>query len=303
MASDATAWLEVGEERGRLHRFLHMMKTLRQNRITLFGAIVIFLFIISAIFAPLIAPHDPIAMRMDATLSRPSLVHPLGTDELGRDLLSRIIHGARISLTVGIGAVLMAVGLGTLAGLVSGYYGGAWDALIMRSLDVVWAFPATLLALIFVAIHGASIYMVALVIGIAFTPRFARIARGSTLAEKEKDYIMAARAVGIKNGKILLRHILPNILAPISVVGGMGIAWAILIEASLSFLGLGTKPPTPSWGLMLSAGRKFMRIYPGLSIFPGLAIMLAVFGFNAFSDGLRDLLDPKLQGRREIRNV
>lgn len=303
MAIDATAWLEAGEERGRLHRFLHMMKTLRQNRITLFGAIVIFLFIISAIFAPLIAPHDPIAMRMDATLSRPSLVHPLGTDELGRDLLSRIIHGARISLTVGIGAVLMAVGLGTMAGLASGYYGGAWDALIMRSLDVVWAFPATLLALIFVAIHGASIYMVALVIGIAFTPRFARIARGSTLAEKEKDYIMAARAVGIKNGKILLRHILPNILAPISVVGGMGIAWAILIEASLSFLGLGTKPPTPSWGLMLSAGRKFMRIYPGLSIFPGLAIMLAVFGFNAFSDGLRDLLDPKLQGRREIRNV
>lgn len=280
-----------------------MMKVLRNSKMAIFGALVIFILILSAILAPLVAPYDPFGIRLDATLTSPSLAHPLGTDEFGRDLLSRIIYGARISLVVGIGAVLMAVVLGTSAGLVSGYYGGIWDTLIMRTLDVAWAFPATLLALIFAAIHGASIYMVALVIGIAFTPRFARIVRGSTLAEKEKDYIMAARAVGIKDKKILFRHILPNTLAPILVVGAMGVAWAILIEASLSFLGLGTKPPSPSWGLMLSAGRKFMRTYPGLSIFPGLAIMLVVFGFNALGDGLRDLLDPKLQSRHVIRNV
>ena len=267
----------------------------RRHRLGLFGAIIVIILFILALFAPLIAPSNPRKVDLSNTLAPLSLKNPLGTDHLGRDLLSRIIYGTRIALIVGIGSVAIAAFFGGIAGIIAGYFGRATDAAIMRFLDVVWAFPPILLALALVAVRGASLSTVVFSIGIVGIPGHARIVRSSVLSIKEKTYIMAAKASGISHWRILINHILPNILAPVIVVSTLSIAITIMIEATLSYLGLGMQPPNDSWGLMISEGQKYLRTYPYLSLFPGIMIMIIVFAFNVFGDGLRDAWDPKLK--------
>jgi peptide/nickel transport system permease protein len=277
---------------GALREFYRRFK---KHRLGLTGAIIVFILFLVALFAPLIAPSDPQRVDLGNTLAPLSFKHPLGTDHLGRDLLSRVIYGTRIALIVGIGSVAIAAFFGGLAGLCAGYFGKATDATVMRSLDVVWAFPPILLALALVAVRGASLSTVVFSIAIVGIPGHARIVRGSVLSIKEKTYIMAARASGISHRRILINHILPNVLAPVIVVSTLSIATSIMIEATLSFLGLGMQPPNDSWGLMISEGQKYLRTYPYYSLFPGLMIMIIVFAFNVFGDGLRDAWDPKLK--------
>ena len=234
-------------------------------------------------------------MDFESILLKPSLKHLFGTDHLGRDLLSRILFGARVSLMVGIGAVGVSCIIGGICGLVAGYFGRVVDIVIMRILDVVWAFPAVVLALALVAIRGASLSAVIFAIGIVGIPSYARIVRSSVLSVKQKDYIMAARASGIGDIRIIFSHVLPNVLAPVIVVATLGTGTAIMIESILSYLGLGMQPPASSWGLMISDGQRFIRTFIYYSLFPGLMIMLTVFSLNVFGDGLRDALDPKLK--------
>lgn len=267
----------------------------KRHHLGLTGAIIVIILFLVAFFAPLIAPSDPRQVDLSNTLAPLSPKNPLGTDHLGRDLLSRILYGTRIALIVGIGSVAIAAFCGGLAGLCAGYFGKVTDAIIMRFLDVVWAFPPILLALALVAVRGASLSTVVFSIGIVGIPGHARIVRSSVLSVKEKTYIMAAKASGISHWKILIHHILPNILAPVIVVSTLSIAITIMIEATLSFLGLGLQPPNDSWGLMISEGQKYLRTYPYYSVFPGIMIMVIVFAFNVFGDGLRDAWDPKLK--------
>jgi peptide/nickel transport system permease protein len=259
------------------------------------GAIVTTLIFAVAIFAPVVSPMDPNHMDYDHVLSPPSFEHFLGTDNLGRDILSRLIYGSRVSLAAGIGAVGFSLCIGGFLGLVAGYFGRATDVIIMRALDIVWAFPAVLLALIFVAVRGPSLSAIIFAMGIVGIPIFARITRSTVLSVREKDYILAAKASGISNFNIMFSHILPNIIAPVIVVATLTIAATIMIEAILSFLGLGVQPPTPSWGSMINDGQKYLRTFPHFSFFPGLAIMITVFALNTLGDGLRDAMDPKLK--------
>lgn len=261
------------------------------------SALILLALVVTAIFAPVLAPHDPYQQSFRARLQPPSQEHLLGTDTIGRDLLSRIIYGARISLGVG----LVATGLGTLCGtfigLVSGFWGGKLDLLLQRLIDCLLSFPTLILALAIVAVLGSSLTNVVLAIAIVQTPRVSRIVRGNALIVKEEAYIEAARAIGCRSWRILMRYMLPNLMAPIIVVGTINLGNAILIEAALGFLGLGTPPPIPSWGEMLSgAGKQYMVYAPWLAIFPGVAISLAVLGFNLLGDALRDILDPRLRG-------
>ncbi|MFC1534621.1 ABC transporter permease [Thermodesulfobacteriota bacterium] len=267
----------------------------KRHRLGLTGAIIIIILVLVALFAPFLAPSDPRQVDLSNTLAPLSLKNPLGTDHLGRDLLSRILYGARIALIVGLGSMAIAAFFGGLAGLCAGYFGKVTDATIMRFLDVVWAFPPILLALALVAARGASLSTVVFAIGIVGIPGYARIVRGSVLSVKEKTYIMAAKASGINHWKIIIHHILPNILAPVIVVSTLSIAITIMIEATLSFLGLGMQPPNDSWGLIISEGQTYLRTYPYYSVFPGIMIMVVVFAFNVFGDGLRDAWDPKLK--------
>lgn len=259
------------------------------------GALVVIALFVVALGAPFIAPSNPHAANLEETLAPLSLKHPFGTDHLGRDILSRIIYGTRIALIVGIGAVGISALLGGLAGLLAGFFGKRVDAVIMRSLDVVWAFPPILLALALVAVRGASLWTVILSIAIVGIPGHARIVRGSVLSVREKTYVLAATASGIRVWRIVLHHVLPNVLAPVIVISTLSVATSIMIEATLSFLGLGMQPPNDSWGLMISEGQKYIRTYPYYSIFPGIMIMIIVFAFNAFGDALRDTWDPKLK--------
>ncbi len=274
---------------------MEFLRRFVKHRLAVLGAIFGFLILLAAIFAPLLAPHDPHSMDFDSILLKPSLKHLFGTDHLGRDLLSRILFGARVSLMVGIGAVGVSCIIGGICGLVAGYFGRVVDIVIMRILDVVWAFPAVVLALALVAIRGASLSAVIFAIGIVGIPSYARIVRSSVLSVKQKDYIMAARASGIGDIRIIFSHVLPNVLAPVIVVATLGTGTAIMIESILSYLGLGMQPPASSWGLMISDGQRFIRTFIYYSLFPGLMIMLTVFSLNVFGDGLRDALDPKLK--------
>ena len=267
----------------------------KRHRLGLIGAIIIIILVLVALFAPFLAPSDPRQVDLSNTLAPLSLKNPLGTDHLGRDLLSRILYGTRIALIVGIGSMAIAAFFGGLAGLSAGYFGKVTDTIIMRSLDVVWAFPPILLALALVAARGASLSTVVFAIGIVGIPGHARIVRGSVLSVKEKTYIMAAKASGISHWKILIHHILHNILAPVIVISTLSIAITIMIEATLSFLGLGMQPPNDSLGVMISEGQTYLRTYPYYSVFPGIIIMIVVFAFNVFGDGLRDAWDPKLK--------
>lgn len=250
-------------------------------------------FLLLAFAAPLIAPADPMAQALYNRLSPPTLEHPFGTDDFGRDILSRVIYGARISLRVGVFAVLIALILGTCIGVVAGYWGGWIDQILMRLMDLLLAFPSILLAIGIVAILGPGLENAMLAVGIVAMPQYARLVRASVLTVRETDYVMAARALGASDWRILCVAVLPNCLAPLIVQATLGLATAILDAAGLSFLGLGAQPPTPEWGAMLSQGRELIVRAPWVLTFPGGAIFFTVLAFNLVGDGLRDALDPK----------
>lgn len=272
-----------------------LLRRLRRSRASVAGAVVILIFTAIALFAALLAPYDPIQTDTNVAFGPPSALHWFGTDNLGRDILSRIVHGARISLWIGIISVAIGAAVGTVLGLLAGYYARLVDSVIMRFTDAMLAFPGILLALIFVAALGSNLVNLMIAVGISSVPRYARLVRGSVLSAKENVYVEAARAIGCDNARIMFRHILPNVIAPVIVVSTLGVAAAILAAASLSFLGLGIQPPTPEWGAMLSGGRDYLRTAWWITVFPGLAITLVVLSTNMLGDGLRDALDPRLK--------
>jgi peptide/nickel transport system permease protein len=262
------------------------------------GGFIILVMIFAAFFAPQIAPYDPYELNQSLQFGAPSLSHPFGTDEFGRDLFTRIIYGAKIALIIGFSASLLGATGGAIVGVVSAYIGGKTDLLIQRIVDIMLAFPLLILALAIVSVLGRSTTNLVIAIAIPVIPRTARIVRSSALSAKELVYVEAARAVGSSHIRVMFRHIIPNIMAPYLIILTAQLGSAILTEASLSFLGLGTAEPTPSWGLMLSGGAPlYAEKAPWVAIFPGLAISLAVFGFNLLGDSLRDALDPRLRGR------
>lgn len=262
------------------------------------SASLILLIVFTAIFANVLAPFDPLLTRPEIRLEPPSWQHLFGTDDIGRDVFSRIIYGARISLWVGLLAVGIGTFVGTIIGLICGYWEGRLDLVLQRFMDALMAIPGLILALAIVSVLTPNTTNAMLAIAVVIIPGNSRIVRGAVLSAKQNPYVEAARALGCRHLHIIVRHILPNVTAPILIIASIWLGNAIFIEASLSFLGLGTQPPTPSWGLMLSStGRAFMEQAPWLAIFPGLAISLAVLGFNLLGDTLRDIWDPKLRGR------
>jgi peptide/nickel transport system permease protein len=270
------------------------------NRLALLGAVVMSLFILIAIFAPLIAPYDPLQQNLAGKFAPPSRAHPFGQDELGRDILSRVIYGARISLTAGLAAVAVATGLGTLIGVAAGYFGRWPDSVLMRLMDVVLSFPSILLAILIVSVLGASLTNAMLAIGIVFIPQMARVVRSAVISVRDRDFIEAERALGAGNAQIVFSGVLPNSMAPLIVQATLTLATAILDIASLSFLGLGARAPSPEWGAMLTdAFRSGYSVFiqgQHAIIFPGIAIALSVLAVNFIGDGLRDALDPRRRG-------
>jgi peptide/nickel transport system permease protein len=258
--------------------------------------VVLVILIFTAVAAPLLTPYQPTRQYLKETLASPSAQHPLGTDFLGRDTLSRLIYGSRISLLVAVGAISIAAFVGVIAGLIAGFYGSWVSAVIMRCVDALMSFPMILLALILAALLGGGLVNVMIAIGVALVPVYARLMCGQVLAVREQDYILASRAMGSSNFRLMSRHILANSFPPIIVLITMQVGTAILAEAGLSYLGIGITPPTPSWGSMVSDGFPYLLTNPLLSFVPGVAIMIVVFAFNMIGDGLRDTLDPRLRG-------
>ena len=273
----------------------------RRSPLATVGAVIVGLVVVASLGAPWLATTDPIDQDLAVTLKPPfwkadgSLEHPLGTDHLGRDVYSRLVYGARISLIVSVAAALLGGAVGVAAGLVAGYYGGRIDATIMRIVDLNLAFPLILLALSVVAILGPSLQNLIIVMAITTWMIYARVVRGITLGLREREFIQSARAVGAGDLRVIVRHVLPNVFAPIVVIWTLEVARVILMESALSFLGLGVPPPTPTWGRMLAEGRDYLTMAGWIATFPGLAIMVTVLGINFFGDGLRDLLDPRLR--------
>ncbi|TAK09764.1 ABC transporter permease [bacterium] len=276
----------------------HFWRAVRQNPLTLFGGVVVLLLFIVALAAAILPIHDPYSIDADAVLQAPSLRHPFGTDELGRDVFSRTIYGARISLWVGFVSVGIAIVIGTSLGSVAGYYGGWVDALIMRFVDVMLCFPTFFLILAVIAFLEPNIGTIMAIIGLTGWMGVCRLVRAEFLSLKERDFVQSARALGVGNRRIIMRHILPNSLTPVMVAAILGIAGAILTESALSFLGIGVQPPTPSWGNILTSGKDNIQIAWWLSLFPGLAILITVLSYNLLGEGLRDALDPRLRGSR-----
>jgi peptide/nickel transport system permease protein len=259
----------------------------------LFGATVLGVLVIAAIGAPLLSPFDPLEQHPGSELLPPGAQFFLGTDNLGRDLLSRIIFGSRSSLLVGVLAVALGATVGISTGLAAGYFGGAVDAVIMRFYDALLSFPAILLGIGVVSILGPGMFSVAYALAVASLPGFARLMRSRVLAERERDYVLAARCIGAGDTRIMGVHVLPNAIAPLLIQISLAMAFSVLAESALSFLGLGTQPPQPSWGTMLNESRAYLRTAPGFGIFPGVALALLLLGLNFFSDALRDALDPR----------
>ena len=264
-----------------------------RNRAAVIGLVIISGFILASLFAPVFSPYDPLKTVLENRLQPPSREHLLGTDELGRDLLSRMLYGGRISLNIGVISVLIGMGIGVPIGAISGYFGGKLDIFTQRMIDIMIAFPGILLAIVVVTVLGVGVENVMIATGIASVPVYARLVRGSVLTIKEQSYVAAARAAGLGDVRIIFRQILPNCLAPIIVQSTFQIATSILWAAGLGFLGLGAQAPTPEWGAILSNGRAYIRTAHHLTTYPGLAILLMVLGFNLVGDGLRDALDPK----------
>lgn len=274
-----------------------ILRAFLKNKTAVIGAILLFVLVIpTAMLAPFLSPYDPYTQKADLALKKPSAIHLFGTDMYGRDVLSRIIFGTRVSLAVGLGAVLIGAFLGTILGLVAGYFGGRVDDILVRVIDIFMSFPTLLLGLMFIAVMGPGITNLIISIGLALTPRIARIARGATISIREYEFVLACRAIGMSHFRIMFRHILPNIVGDITVMGTLWCATAIILEANFSFIGLGVQPPIPSWGQMIRSGVDYLGNAPWLWIFPGISILLAVLSFNMIGDGLRDIADPKLRG-------
>ena len=261
----------------------------------MFGLAVFLAIVAMALLAPVLAPYDPIAQGVGKPFERPSAAHWAGTDSFGRDIMSRIIYGARVALVVGIVAVLLAMVIGVTLGLISGYYGGIVDTVIMRIMDGLFAFPIIILAIAMMAVMGFGVRNVIVAVGVGFIAPFARVTRGDVLAVKEEPYIEAARLAGVGSLAIIFRHVLPNVLAPIIVQGALRVSGAIITESGLSFLGLGPPPPTPAWGRMIAEGQAFIVMAPHVSTIPGIALMLAIVALNLLGDGVRDTLDPRMR--------
>lgn len=274
---------------------LESMKQFFQHKLAVIGSVIVFLFLILAIFAPLIAPYGINEQSLGERFSAPSAAHWFGTDDFGRDIFSRVVHGARISLWVGFFSVLGSVVLGTLLGLIAGYGGRVLDAVISRLFDILLAFPSILLAIAIVSILGPSLQNALIAIAIINVPTFGRLVRSKVLSIKQEEYVLAAKAVGMSHRRIVLRHILPNSMVPVIVQATLAIGTAIIEAAALGFLGLGAQAPSPEWGKMLADARPYLVQAPWTLFFPGIAIMLTVLGFNLMGDGLRDTLDPKMK--------
>ncbi|MEA5001626.1 MAG: ABC transporter permease [Endomicrobiaceae bacterium] len=269
------------------------IKKLLRNKFAVAGLLIIFLLITAAVFAPLISPYAPSEQNLSERLMKPSMTHFFGTDDLGRDIFSRMIYGARISLTVGFISVVIILIIGTFLGIVSGFYGGKIDYAIMRFTDIVLCFPTFFLILLIIAFLEPDIYNVMIVIGLTSWPGLARLVRAEVLSLKEREFILVAKMMALSNIKIFTVHILPNIISPIMVYSSLAIGGAILTESSLSFLGLGVQPPMPSWGQILTSGKDYIYIAWWLSVFPGIAILLTVLSFNLLGEAVRDVFDPK----------
>jgi ABC-type dipeptide/oligopeptide/nickel transport system permease subunit len=265
------------------------------SRMAPFGAVVVFGAVLAAIATPLVSPYDPLKQDLANSLARPSFGHVLGTDNVGRDVLARVIWGTRVSLAAGFVSIALAASFGSLLGLLAGYWGGRVDELIMRVVDAILSFPALVLALALGAVLGAGLGGVLIALGVVYTPTFARLMRGQVLTIKAREYVDAARLLGAPAWRIVMRHILPNAATPIVVQASVSVAFAILAEASLSFLGLGVQPPEPSWGSMINAGRGYLQLAPWLVFGPGAALFVTVLGLNFVGDALRDALDPRLR--------
>jgi peptide/nickel transport system permease protein len=290
--STSTPTVETARGHGR-NPVTDFVRRFFRHRLAVTGAAIVALLAFVAVFGRAIAPYDPLGMDFGALFAPPSLQHPFGTDEFGRDIFSRVLYGARVSMQVAFIAVGISGTAGVLLGLLAGFLGGWVDELVMRVMDVLFAFPAVLLAITVMAILGRGVGNAMIAIAIVYVPIFARVTRGAVISVRGREYVTAARALGKGSMGIMVRHVLPNSLGPIIVQTSLSLAFAILAEAALSFFGLGTQPPDPSWGRMLSEGRGFLRQAPWMGIFPGLAIMVSVMGFNFLGDGLRDLLDPR----------
>jgi ABC-type dipeptide/oligopeptide/nickel transport system permease subunit len=272
-----------------------MLKRVLAQKSGLFGIILAGVVLLCALLAPWIAPYDPYAMNMDEALQSPSLAHPMGTDVFGRDVMSRLVFGARISMEVSVFSRLISLLLGTVLGLLAGYFGGKLDSLIMRIADVTLAYPALLLLIAVVAAVGPSRASLIISLGIVGWAAVARIVRAQVLSIKEREFVMAVKSLGGRHGGILFRHLLPNCMSQLIIVFSMGLGMGIMAESSMSFLGLGAQPPLPSWGSMISSGLDYLRVAPWLSLSPGIGITVAVLGFNLLGDAFRDVLDPKLR--------
>ena len=270
-------------------------RRLKRSKMAMCGLAIISLLFITAVFADIIAPYPYAQQNLRETFQYPSIKHLFGTDDFGRDIFSRIVYGARISLEVGVLSVGISIIVGGFLGAIAGYYGGKLDQLIMRSMDILLSIPSILLAISIVAALGPGLVNLMIAVGISSIPRYARIVHSSVLTIRDYEYVEAARAVGSSDLRIIFKHILPNCLAPLIVQSTLGVATAIIVAAALSFIGLGIQPPVPEWGAMLSGGRSFIRNYWFMTVFPGLAIMITVFGLNLLGDGLRDALDPRLK--------
>jgi len=286
----------VNEAPPRVNELRRFFRVFLGRGLVVFGLVVTLIFLIVAIFAPQIAPYNPLERNLDEALQQPSAIHLLGTDAIGRDTLSRLIHGTRISLIVGMLVVSIAGGFGVILGAIAGYFGGIVGAVIMRLMDTLMTIPMMILALAISALLGGGLKNVVIALGFGLIPGYARMMTAQVLVAKETDYVMAEHAMGASNMRILLRHITPNCFSPILVMITMMMGTAILAEAGLSFIGIGITPPTPAWGSMVTDGRNYLLSNPMLSIAPGVAIMLLVFSFNMVGDGLRDALDPRLRG-------
>lgn len=269
-----------------------------RNKLALVGLIIVLILVIVAVFAPFLAPHKPNEQSLDQVLKRPCINYPFGTDEFGRCILSRIIYGTRVSLEIGVAVATVSAITGVVLGLVAGFYGGVIDEIIMRGVDVFLAFPGLVFALVVAGLLGPGMFNVILALALVGWMGYARVVRGVVLAEKEKEFVETARALGASNFYIMYHHLLPNVITPVIIMISIGIGYAILAAAGLSFLGVGVQPPTPVWGSMLSYGKDYLQTAPHLTILPGVAIMITVLAFNFLGDGLRDLLDPRLKKQK-----
>jgi peptide/nickel transport system permease protein len=294
MATETSTESQTAFESPRVERFRRFAGQFRGNTKAMIGLFIVLSLVVVALLAPVIAPYSISKTNIQERSEAPSLDHPFGTDELGRDVFSRVVHGSVISLKVGFGSIFGALIVGTTIGVFAGYYGGLVDEVLMRVMDAAMAFPPILLALTVMVVLGPDLTNVILTLAFVYTPYIARVGRSAALSERNEEYVEAAVARGESHGHIVFSEVLPNCMAPLLVQASINVAFAMLAEASLSFLGLGAQPPTPSWGLMIDSGRGFMQTAPWMILFPGLAIALTVIGFNMLGDGLRDVLDPKV---------